>query len=145
MRVFVLFHTVFRCKKEGLGIVPFIYIVKFLKKMNLTYAYIFLILAIAFEVLATSFLKDTNGFTNLYPSLIVIIALCICLYLMSHTMQFIPVGIVYASWAGLGIVAITIIAVIKYKQIPNIPTIIGLSLIVIGVFIVHLMNDIDVK
>ena len=59
--------------------------------------------------------------------------------------SLIPVGIVYASWAGLGIVGITIIAVIKYKQIPNIPTIIGLSLIVIGVVIVHLMNDIDVK
>ena len=113
--------------------------------MNLTYAYIFLILAIAFEVLATSFLKDTNGFTNLYPSLLVVSALCVCLYLMSHTMKFIPVGIVYASWAGLGIVGITIIAVIKYKQIPNIPTIIGLSLIVIGVVVVHLMNDIDVK
>jgi len=64
---------------------------------------------------------------------------------MSHAMQFIPVGIVYATWAGLGIVAITIIAVIKYNQIPNIPTIIGLSLIVVGVIIVHLMNDIDVK
>jgi small multidrug resistance pump len=113
--------------------------------MNLTYAYIFLILAIAFEVLATSFLKDTNGFTNLYPSLIVIIALCICLFLMSHTIKFIPVGIVYATWAGLGIVAITIIAVIKYNQIPNISTTVGLSLIVIGVVIVHLMNDIDVK
>ena len=112
--------------------------------MNLTYAYIFLILAIAFEVVATSFLKDTNGFTNLYPSLIVIIALCICLFLMSHSMKFIPVGIVYASWAGLGIVGITIIAVVKYKQIPNIPTIIGLSLIVVGVIIVHLMNDIKV-
>ena len=116
-----------------------------IKKMNLTYAYIFLVLAIAFEVLSTSFLKDTNGFTNFYPSLIVISALCVCLYLMSHSMKFIPVGIVYASWAGLGIVAITIIAVIKYKQIPNIPTIIGLSLIVIGVVVVHLMNDIDVK
>ena len=113
--------------------------------MNLTYAYIFLVLAIAFEVLATSFLKDTNGFTSLYPSMIVVIALCICLFLMSHTMKFIPVGIVYASWAGLGIVGITIIAVIKYKQIPNIPTIIGLSLIVVGVVVVHLMNDIDVK
>ena len=56
-----------------------------------------------------------------------------------------PVGIVYASWAGLGIVAITIIAVIKYKQIPNIPTIIGIALIVIGVVVVNLMNDIDVK
>ena len=113
--------------------------------MNLTYAYILLILAIGFEVLSTSFLKDTNGFTNFYPSLLVIIALCICLYLMSHSMKFIPVGIVYATWAGLGIVGITIIAVFKYNQIPNIPTIIGLSLIIIGVAIVHLMNDIDVK
>ena len=112
--------------------------------MNLTYAYIFLIFAIAFEVLSTSFLKDTDGFTNLYPSLIVITALCICLYLMSHSMKFIPVGIVYATWAGLGIVAIAVIGVIKYKQIPNIPTIIGLGLIVIGVTIVNLMNDIDV-
>ena len=113
--------------------------------MNLTYAYIFLALGIGFELISTSFLKDTNGFTKLYPSLIVIIALCVCLFLMSHTMRFIPVGIVYASWAGLGIVAITIIAIIKYKQIPNIPTIIGLSFIVLGVAIVHLMNDIDVK
>ena len=112
--------------------------------MNLTYAYIFLVLAIAFEVLSTSFLKDTNGFTRLYPSLVVIVSLCICLFLMSHSMKFIPVGIVYASWAGLGIVAITIIAAVKYKQIPNIPTIVGLSLIVIGVIIVHLMNDIKV-
>ena len=115
------------------------------RKMNLTFAYILLVLAIIFELLSTSFLKDTNGFTKLYPSLIVIIALCICLFLMSHTMKFIPVGIVYASWAGLGIVGITIIAVIKYKQIPNVPTIIGLVLIVVGVVIVHLMNDIDVK
>ena len=113
--------------------------------MNITHAYIFLVLAIIFELLSTSFLKDTNGFTRLYPSLIVITALCICLFLMSHTMKFIPVGIVYASWAGLGIVGITIIAVIKYKQIPNIPTIIGLSLIVIGVVIVHTMNDIKVE
>ena len=115
------------------------------KKMNLTYAYILLVVAIIFELLSTSFLKDTNGFTKLYPSLIVIIALCICLFLMSHTMKFIPVGIVYASWAGLGIVGITIIAVIKYKQIPNIPTIIGIALIVVGVVVVNLMNDIDVK
>ena len=113
--------------------------------MNLTYAYIFLVLAIAFEVLSTSFFKDTNGFTRLYPSLVVIVSLCICLFLMSHSMKFIPVGIVYASWAGLGIVAITIIAVLKYNQMPNIPTMIGIALIVIGVVVVNLMNDIDVK
>ena len=113
--------------------------------MNLTYAYIFLAVAIILEVLGTSFLKDTNGFTRLYPSLFVLIAFCICIYLMSHTMKFIPVGITYATWSGLGIVAITIIAVFKYKQIPNTPTIIGLFLIVSGVVIVHLMNNIDVK
>ena len=112
--------------------------------MNLTHAYIFLVLAIILELLSTSFLKDTYGFTKLYPSLIVITSLCACLYLISHAMKFIPVGIVYASWAGLGIVGITIIAVIKYKQVPNIPTMIGLSLIVAGVIIVHLMNDIKV-
>ena len=114
--------------------------------MNLTHAYMFLVIAIAFEVVATSFLKDTHGFTNLYPSLIVVTALCVCLYLMSHTMKFIPVGIVYATWGRtrIRIVAITIIAIFKYKQVPNIPTIIGLSLIVIGVVIVHLMNDIKV-
>ena len=112
--------------------------------MNLTYAYIFLALGIAFELISTSFLKDTHGFTKFYPSLICVISLCICVYLLAHTMKLIPVGIVYATWAGLGIVGITIIAVFKYKQVPNIPTIIGLSLIVIGVLIVHLMNDIDV-
>ena len=113
--------------------------------MNLTYAYIFLALGIGFELISTSFLKDTNGFTNFYPSLIVITSLCVCVYLLAHTMKFIPVGIVYATWAGLGIVGITIIAAIKYKQIPNIPTVVGLSLIIVGAIIVHLMNDIDVK
>ena len=113
--------------------------------MNLTYAYIFLAFAIIFEVLGTSFLKDTDGFTRFYPSLFVLLAFCICIYLMSHTIKFIPVGITYATWSGLGIVAITIISVFKYKQIPNIPTIIGLSLIIVGVTIVNLMNDIDVK
>ena len=113
--------------------------------MNLTYAYIFLAFAIILEVLGTSFLKDTDGFTRLYPSLYVLLAFCICIYLMSHTMKFIPVGITYATWSGLGIVAITIISVFKYKQIPNIPTIIGLGLIIIGVTIVNSMNDINVK
>ena len=113
--------------------------------MNLTYAYIFLAFAIVLEVLGTSFLKDTDGFTRLYPSLFVLLAFFFFFYLMSHTMKFIPVGITYATWSGLGIVAITIISVFKYKQIPNIPTIIGLGLIIIGVTIVNSMNDINVK
>ena len=64
---------------------------------------------------------------------------------MSHVVSFIPIGITYATWSGLGITAITIIGVFKYNQIPNIPTIIGLVLIIVGVIIVNVMNDIQVK
>ena len=113
--------------------------------MNLTYAYILTFVAIISEVIGTTFLKDTAVFTKFYSSFISVSAFCICLYLMSHIMKVIPVGITYATWSGLGIVAVTIIAIFKYKQIPNIPTIIGLGLIVVGVVIVNLMNDMDIK
>ena len=113
--------------------------------MNLTQAYILLVVAILLEITATSFLKDTQGFTKWIPSLVCIIAVSICMYLMSHVMKIVPVGITYATWSGLGIVAITIIGIIKYKQVPNLATIFGLSLIVIGVAIVNLMNDIKVE
>ena len=109
--------------------------------MNLTQAYIFLVVAILLEITATSFLKDTQGFTKWIPSLVCIIAVSICMYLMSHVMKIVPVGITYATWSGLGIVAITIIGIIKYKQVPNLATIFGLALIIIGVIIVNVMND----
>ena len=64
---------------------------------------------------------------------------------MSHVVGFVPVGITYATWSGLGIAAITIIGVFKYNQIPNIPTIIGLTLIIIGVVIINTMHNIQVK
>tara|TARA_B100001167_G_scaffold173119_1_gene125171 strand:- start:388 stop:582 length:195 start_codon:yes stop_codon:yes gene_type:complete len=64
---------------------------------------------------------------------------------MSHVVSFVPVGITYATWSGLGIVAITVIGVFKYNQIPNIPTIIGLILIIAGVIIVNTMSDIQVQ
>ena len=113
--------------------------------MNLSYAYMFLALAIILEVTGTSFVKDTEGFTRWIPTAICLIAICISYYLMSHVVSFIPVGITYATWSGLGIAAITIIGVFKYNQIPNIPTIIGLTLIIVGVVIVNTMNDIKVN
>jgi len=113
--------------------------------MNLTHAYFFLVIAILLEILATSLLKDTQGFTKWIPSLICIIAASACMFLMSHVLKVVPVGITYATWSGLGIVAITIIGVIKYKQVPNLATIFGLFLIVIGVAIVNLMNNIKVE
>ena len=105
----------------------------------------FLALAIALEITGTSFVKDTEGFTRWVPSIICLVTICFSYYLMSHVVGFIPVGITYATWSGLGIVAITIIGVFKYNQIPNIPTIIGLVLIIIGVIIVNTMNDIQVN
>ena len=113
--------------------------------MNLVYAYMFLALAIALEITGTSFVKDTEGFTRWVPSIICLVTICFSYYLMSHVVGFIPVGITYATWSGLGIAAITIIGVFKYNQIPNIPTIIGLVLIIVGVIIVNTMNDIQVN
>ena len=113
--------------------------------MNLTYAYIFLGFAIVLEITGTSLVKDTAGFTRWLPSIICLITICFSYYLMSHVVGFIPVGITYATWSGLGITAITIIGVFKYNQIPNIPTIIGLTLIIIGVVIINTMHNIQVK
>ena len=105
----------------------------------------FVALAITLEITGTSFVKDTQGFTRWVPSIICLVTICFSYYLMSHVVGFIPVGITYATWSGLGIVAITIIGVFKYNQIPNIPTIIGLVLIIIGVIIVNTMSDIQVN
>jgi len=112
--------------------------------MNLSYAYIFLGIAIILEITGTSFVKDTEGFTRWIPTIICLVAICFSYYLMSHVVSYIPIGITYATWSGLGITAITIIGIFKYKQIPNLATIIGLSLIIIGVVIVNLMNNIKV-
>ena len=113
--------------------------------MNIAYAYIFLAFAIVLEITGTSFVKDTAGFTRWVPSIICLATICFSYYLMSHVVSFIPVGITYATWSGLGIAAITIIGVFKYNQIPNIPTIIGLVLITVGVIIISTMNDIEVR
>ena len=113
--------------------------------MNLTYSYILLAIAIVLEVTGTSLLKDSEGFTKWIPSLVCLVAICLSFYLMSRVVFFIPVGIMYATWCGLGIAVVTIIAMFKYNQIPNIPTIIGLILIIAGVIIVSTMNDIEVR
>ena len=113
--------------------------------MNLTYSYIFLAFAIVLEITGTSFVKDTSGFTRWVPSIICLVTICFSYYLMSHVVGYIPIGITYANWSGVGIAAITIIGIFKYNQVPNIPTIIGLALIIIGVVIVNTMSDIKVN
>ena len=113
--------------------------------MTLTQAYFLLIVSILLEITATGTLKATEGFTRWIPSLISVAAISGCMFFMSHVMRVLPVGITYATWSGVGIVALTLIGIIKYKQVPNLATIFGLALIVIGVIIVNVMNDIKIE
>ena len=108
--------------------------------MTLTQAYMLLMISILLEITATGSLKATEGFTRWIPSLISVFAISGCMYFMSHAMKILPVGITYATWSGVGIVALTLIGIIRYKEIPNLATIFGLTLIVIGVFIVNIMG-----
>jgi small multidrug resistance pump len=119
-----------------------IYFVKIYKVfMSLTQVYILLAISIILEITATGSLKATEGFTRWMPSLISVVAISGCMFLMSHVMKILPVGITYATWSGVGIVSLTLIGIIKYKQVPNLATIFGLVLIIVGVVIVNVMND----
>ena len=103
-------------------------------------AYIVLILAVILGTAANGFAKGANGFTLLLPSLLTAITIVACMFTLSIVMKTIPVGITYASFAGLCIVATTIVGVDKFNQMPDIYTIVGLILIVSGVLIVNLLG-----
>ena len=109
--------------------------------MNAATPYIFLVVAIFFGTTSNSFAKSAEGFTLLIPTIISAITIILCMYSLSNVMKVIPIGITYASFAGLTIIATAVVGVIKYNQIPNFYTIIGLVLIIIGVLMVNLMNQ----
>lgn len=102
--------------------------------------YIYLAIAIIAEVTATSTLKLSEEFTKLVPSLVVIIAFGVSLYFMTLTLRTLPVGIMYAFWSGFGIILVTIIGIILYKQIPDLPAIIGMLLIILGVILIQVFS-----
>ena len=102
--------------------------------------YIYFAAAIVSEVVATSALKASEQFTKLTPSLIVIIGYCISFYLLTLVLRTIPVGITYAIWAGVGIVLVALVGAILYKQIPDIPAVIGMGLIIAGVVIINVYS-----
>ena len=105
---------------------------------NIT-AYIILIIAVALGTAANGFAKGAQGFTILIPSLLTAISIVGCMYTLSLVMKTIPVGITYASFAGLCIIATTIVGIYKFNQMPDLYTIFGLILIIAGVFIVNLL------
>ncbi len=103
-------------------------------------AYLYLAIAIVAEVAATSALKASEEFTKLGPSLIVIIGYGVAFYLLTLVLRTIPVGISYAIWSGLGIVLVTLVGIVLYKQMPDVPAIIGMGFIVAGVVIINLFS-----
>ena len=109
---------------------------------NLT-AYIILIVAVVLGTAANGFAKGAQGFTLLIPSFLTAITIVGCMYALSLVMKTIPVGITYASFAGLCIIATTVVGVFKFNQIPNLYTIIGLTLIIAGVLMVNLLGKVN--
>ncbi len=105
-------------------------------------AYIFLAVAIIAEVTATSALKACDGFTKLIPSVLVIVGYGVAFYCLTIVLQTIPLGITYAVWGGLGIILVAIVGMVHYKQVPDIPAIVGMVLIIIGVVVINVYSKV---
>lgn len=106
--------------------------------------YIYLALAVVAEAVATTALKMSEQFTRLWPSLIVVIGYAAAFYLLSLSLRTIPIGVAYGLWSAIGIVLITTIGAIGFKQIPDLPAIIGMILIIAGVLIINLFSKMTV-
>jgi len=102
--------------------------------------YLYLALAILFEVIGSSFMQASDGFSKWLPSTIVVIAYSICFYFFSLALKAIPLGIAYAIWGGLGIVLTALISVVIFKHRLDAPAIIGIVLIVAGVVVMNVFS-----
>jgi small multidrug resistance pump len=103
--------------------------------------WIFLGVAIVSEVIGTSALKASEGFTRLWPSLIVVVGYLSAFYFLSLTLKTMPIGVAYAIWSGAGVALIALIAWALYGQALDVPAIIGLSLIVAGVVVLNVFSS----
>lgn len=103
--------------------------------------YLYLAFAILAEVVATSALKASDGFTQLLPSAVSIAGYMVAFYFLSLVLKTIPVGVAYAIWAGLGIVLIAVVAAIRFGQLPDAPAILGMVLIIAGVVIINVFSQ----
>ena len=107
----------------------------------MTTSYLFLALAVFLGVTSNSFAKNAEGFTLFFPSIITAITIVLCMYALSMVMKNIPMGITYASFAGLTIISTVIVGIIRFNQVPNLYSMIGLGLIIIGVLMVNLLGN----
>ncbi|HLX00637.1 MAG TPA: multidrug efflux SMR transporter [Trinickia sp.] len=102
--------------------------------------YVWLAIAIVAEVIGTSALRASQGFSRLWPSLVVVAGYGVAFYCLSMTLKSMPVGIVYAIWSGVGIVLITLVAIVLYRQVPDLAAVAGLGLIIAGVVVLNLFS-----
>lgn len=108
--------------------------------MSLSLTYVYLGVAIVAEVIATSALKASDGFTRLCPSVMTVLGYGVAFYFLALTLRVIPTGIAYAIWSGAGIVLISAIGWVWFRQALDLPAMIGLGLIVAGVLVVNLFS-----
>tara|TARA_B100000212_G_C26961193_1_gene358572 strand:+ start:121 stop:456 length:336 start_codon:yes stop_codon:yes gene_type:complete len=108
--------------------------------MTNIFGYLYLLLAVIFGITSNGFLKSTNGFTNLVPTIMCIITIVICIFFLAKAMMIIPVGFTYATYGGLTITAVTLFGIFKYNQMPNVFGIIGITLIIAGVILVNYLG-----
>lgn len=106
--------------------------------------YVYLFTAIIAEVIATSYMKESNGFSKLWPSVITMVGYLIAFYFLSLTLQHIPTGIAYAIWAGVGIVLISLVAWLWHGQSLDMPAVIGIAFIMTGVVIMNVFSKVSV-
>lgn len=102
--------------------------------------WLILLLAIVAETIGTSALKASEGFTRLWPSVVVVVGYGLAFYCLSLTLKAIPIGIAYAVWSGVGILLITLVGVVLYKQVPDLPAVIGLLLILTGIIVINVFS-----
>lgn len=102
--------------------------------------YYFLLIAVVFEIFGTANLQSSQQFTRLWPSVFVAIGFAGAMYFMTLTLRYMPVGIVYALWSGLGIVFLTAIGYFVFKQAVDAWAILGLGLIIAGIAVIHLLS-----
>ena len=103
-------------------------------------SYVYLAFAILGEVIATTTLKNTAEFTRLWPSVLVVAGYGIAFFLLTLVLRTIPVGIAYALWSGLGIVLVTAAGAVIHRQIPDLPAVLGMALIILGVVVIQLFS-----
>lgn len=105
--------------------------------------FMFLAVAIVCEVVGTNALKASEQFSKLWPSVLTVMMYAVAFYCLSQTLRTIPVGIAYAIWSGVGIVIVTLVAIFLYNQKPDVPAVLGLGLIIVGVVVINVFSKMN--